>query len=528
MTQAALLALAIVLPDGFPSGPVQTAVVCRGPSGFWPSPKWRSHASRPARVEAGEGGRCRVLARPSGTPFYVASREVVWRRDVEPIHLDASWLRTVRVDQRADHLTWIAADDGERGECGVIEASSECHFLPWNSAGVLLGRSDRMRHVAILEEGSDTAQWTGGAGRLVRVHSPAGAPVEARALRLERSLRRGANNLLEARAAPGIDIVPVGRRGFWIAGSSPGAFIELRSGDAAPLRLPIASLEGAQDMALDVRLWPGEAIEGDVRGPVGPSEGATVILSRIVGGEGDSTRKEEDLPRERIAEVVTDASGRFRFPALNRERHELLAIHPVHGRARRIATPPDYPRLLLRPRARIRGRVLRNGIPIEAALVRVVPALETVAGVKNPLLLAIPSVQTGNDGRFEVNVPDEGRINLIVSSSDGAIRIELGDSSSLAEYVDVGDIRIEPAAEVEVTADLPAGCRLQGAGPLGTPGLSIVSAVPAGEGRWRFRPTMPGRWFFAATCGTEELTVEPPVVVIGSGHRQPIVLKVRR
>lgn len=528
MTQAAIIALAIVLPGPVSTGPIDLAVVCRERNGAWPSPSWHAHAAPPQILESREGRRCRVLARPRASTFYAASREVLWRRDAQPVYVEPGWLRTVRMDAQEGKGTWLGVEDDPLVECQSAESGApECWFVPWESAGVMIAESDGGKHVAIFARGMTVSSASLDSGRLLRVHAPSSSPIEARALRLERSLRTGAGRLLEARPSPGVMITAVGPRAVWVSGAGDRAFLEIRSGSAAPQRIPLAALAGAPDTPVDVRLPPGEVVEGDVRGFAGPADGATVILSRIVD-EGDTRTEEEERPRERIAERVADESGRFRFDGLTRDRHELLAIHPVHGRALRVVSPPEYPRLVLRPRARIRGRILRNGIPVPGALVQVLPALDAVASARNPLLLASASARSGTDGRFEINAGDQGRVVVAISSEEGSARVDLGDTATLGEIADLGDIRITDPPAIELIADLPRGCALHAAGPMGSAGLSIVAAVERGEARWRFSPPVSGRWFFAALCGGRELALEPAIVDIGTETRQPVVLRIRR
>jgi hypothetical protein len=305
----------------------------------------------------------------------------------------------------------------------------------------------------------------------------------------------------------------------------------LRAPGAATTRLPLDSLAGPPAIPHDVRLPPAEAIDGTVRGGGVLAAGVTVILSRLIE-DGDprvaEKKKEEELPLERLGEVVTGPDGRFRFDGLGRARYQLLAVHPAHGRAQALVTPPAYPRLQLEPRAVIRGRVLENGIPVAAAHVQLLPSLEAVAAARNPILLATEAGRTGSDGRFQVIAPDEGLVVLAVGTGRSSQRIDLGDAASLAKVVDVGDIRLEDPRELDVFADVPDGCRLQAAGPLGVAGMRIVAPVPVSRGHWRFTPPSGGRWLFAAICGRDEVALEPAVVDIQPGHRESIVLKVRR
>lgn len=525
--QPVLIALALILPDVVPPGPSQVAVLCRETSGRWPAIVWQPFDAAARTVVAHEHSRCRVLIRPLGRAGYLSSAETEWAERAGPVMIRGEWLRTVRVEPQAAELTWIGAHDTPGVECRAQGGASECLFVPDDASGVIVGRFGAAPAVAFVGRGDTTGAWRETAhGRFLRVASATAASIEARALRLERALTRGAGTLFEVRSVAGIEIYPIDRGAFWIEGRAPGAFIELQGSGSAPQRIPIESLAGAPEVPVDRRLGPGEVIEGDVRGRAGAAGGTTVILSRII--EGDQRLDDESRPRERIADVMTDDAGRFRFGSLARARYELLALHPSHGRARVIVTAPQYPRLILKPRARIRGRVLRNGIPAAAASVVLLPALDAIVAASNPLLLATEPVQSGLDGRFEITAPGDGDLVLAIRLGNASARIELGEAAALREVVDLGDIRIEDSQAIELIVDLPQGCSLRAAGPMGTAGLSIVNAVPIGPGRWRVTPPVLGRWLFVGICGATELALDPTIVELQPGRRGPVVLKVRK
>lgn len=526
MTQAALLALAIVLPDGVPDGPVAAAVLCRDAGRRWPAVVWRPHDTVPRQVTAPSGASCRVLIRPAGTPEYLASREVIWEDRAAPIRVEPRWLREVSAAGGGDNVTWLGESEAHDVECDP-RPEPHCLFVPFDTPGVLIVEGSADLRYAVFPAGVTRAAWSvAKTGRLVRVIAPAAQPVSARAITIGPLLKRGSSSMVQARPDPAVRITPVGLSAFWIEGAAPGALIELRGGGAAPLRVPLAELMISPSLPFDARLLPEEIIEGEVRASGVAAEGVTVLLSRI--DERPPSRRDDPLQLERVAEAVTDAAGRFRFSGLGRERHELLAVHPSLGRARAVVTPPGFPRLDLKPRARVRGRVVANGIPVSSAIVRVLPSLEAVAAAPNPLLLASAPAASGADGRFEVIVPDEGRVVLAIHAGERVQRVDLGDAASMGEIVEIGDVRLEEPQEIEVLIELPEGCRLQAAGPLGVAGLSVVSLTRTGAARWRFAPPARGRWLFAALCGKEEVALDPAVVDLSQPRREPIVLTVRR
>jgi len=529
--------LEVTLLEGFPDGPAAAAVLCRDGAGRWRGVEWQAHAAPPASVAGPAGSRCRVLMRPAGAGTYLASDEIVWDPGAQPVRIQPAWLRSLSAPPGVERLFWVGAVDSHGVECDATTTGSRCLFVPADVAGVIVAPVHAGVLFALVSRGAGArVAWRAApSGRLLRVRSPGPGAVTARAITIERALKHGAGQLREARAAPAVGITSLDGGAFWIEGSVPGAWLELRAPGAATTRLPLDSLAGPPSIPHDMRLPPAEAIDGTVRSGGALAEGVTVILSRLIEDDPRAAekkaaeqKKDEELPLERLGEAVTGPDGRFRFDGLGRERYQLLAVHSAHGRAQALVTPPAFPRLQLEPRAVIRGRVLQNGIPVASAHVHLLPSLEAVAAARNPILLATEAARSGPDGRFQVIAPDEGLVVLAVGTGRSSQRIDLGDAASLAKVVDVGDIRLEDPRELDVFADLPDGCRLQAAGPLGIAGMRIVAPVPVSRAHWRFTPPALGRWLFAAICGREEIALEPAVIDIRPGHRDPVVLKVRR
>ena len=524
------LTLGLSLPEGFPQRETAIAVVCRDGSGRWGWVQWRIHASPPSSLSGGAGSRCRIMVRPSPAVAYLASDEFVWGERANPIRVQPAWLRTVRAPGGAGDLAWVGVSDTGGVECDSRPDESRCLFVPVDVAGVIVAPEPSVVRFAMAPRGAmgPSVAWKSArSARLVRILPPGGGIAGARAITIEPALKQGAGHLREARAAPAVVITRLDAAAFWVEGNQPRVLLELRHAKFATLRLPLESLSSAAAVPFDVRLAVEEVIEGEVRSRGLPVEGATVILSRLID-DGTRAIKEDDRPIERMEEIVTDAAGRFRFAGLARERYEVLAVHPAHGRARAQVMPSAMPRLLLKPRAVVRGRVVENGVPVSSAVVQMLPMSDAVAAARNPILLASEPVRTGVDGRFEAVVPEEGRVVLAISAGRSSRRLELGDARSLGEIVEIGDIRLEEPREFDVFVDLPEGCRLQAAGPLGVAGLSVLSPTSVAPGRWRFAPPSSGRWVFAGICGTQEIGLDPAVLDIRPGHRDAIVLKVRR
>ena len=529
-----LLALTVAVPETA-NGQLETSLICRDERGGWNGADvWRPLQVAAARLTAPAGARCRVLIRAGRGGAYMASDDVSWSRASEPVQIRPKLWRTVRAPAVDGEPHWLGAS-GDGAPCDRSSIGTRCLFVPAEDPGVIVAvRSDAtlfaLRAPAAYgaappEAGWQTAPW----GRLVRVSAPAHARFSARVVTIASALRYGRGLLREPRASSHARIHGLGRQAFWIEGGrSLSAQIEIRAPGAAASRLRLEDVKASALVALHLALAPEEVVEGDVRSRGVLMEGVTVVLSKLLDIPPDSNVKEDERPMELVGETKTDEVGRFSFKGLSRDTYQLLAMHPSRGRARATVQAPFHSRLILTPRAVVRGRVLTNGVPAAAAFISMLPSFETIVDAPNPMLLVSEAVRTGLDGRFESALPDEGRMALTVSHEGATARVDLGDASMLPPVVDVGDIQLDAPFEIELLADLPPTCLLQAAGPMGQPGMTLIKAVSAGAGRWLMRPALPGRWFLEASCGGREVALETPVVQIDRGRLTPLVLRLRR
>lgn len=542
MTAAALLfaatvaapnqSLSILMPHTLPAGEREVSVACRDSRAGWiAAVEWREMAGPSFSVQAAVAGRCRVLVRPLGATSYLASAEAVLGRSTPAISIDSQWLRTVDAPPSGGEVRWLGANGNDDVECVALADRSRCWFVPAASAGAIVSHSASRLLFALVPPGE--LQWAGAWrtavwARLVRVRAPSEV-VTADIISLHASLKHGSGRMREARPASGVAISRLAPAAFWLAGTiAPESYLELRSDGAATTRVPLATISSPDAAAIDVALVHHVVITGEVRGPGSIAEGATVMIARILDTPGSAKVPDRERPLERVAETVVGPSGEFRFESLGAGQYELLAVHPSRGRASAIVSPPAHTRLLLRPRATIRGQVLRNGIPVRGAVVRALPSIDAVTAARNPAALGAEAVRSGATGRFEVIAPDEGRVTLSISAEEGAFRLELGAAESLAEVTDVGEVRLDDPLEVEIVVELPGGCDVRAAGPMGAVGLTAIRAAAIAQGRWVLRPPHAGRWLLAGVCQAHELALDPAVIQIPPARHGPIFLKVRR
>ncbi|MEX2271881.1 MAG: carboxypeptidase-like regulatory domain-containing protein [Vicinamibacterales bacterium] len=520
---------AIDVPPEFLHGEVETSLICRDGRGRWVTlSDWRRAAGPSLMVMGPVGRRCRVLVRPAGSPDYLTSREAEWGAVVQTMSVRPGWQRTVRAPAAEGEVIWIGASGHEGIECESLQDQSRCLFVPVDAAGLIAAAGARLRVALVREqETQPITVWRSAlGGRLVRVRVPSDAAVEARPVVVRPLLTRGSGQMTEPRPASGVSLHRLTPQAFWVEGDPASqAEVEFRSPGAATTRIPLGAMLTTVPAALDIALPVEELLTGEVRSRGALIDGVTVMLARVLD-VSDPATPEEERPLERIGEAVTDGSGSFAFAGLARGKYELLAVHPSRGRTRAVAVPPHHARLELRPRALIRGRVMQEGVPV-SAVVQALPSIDAVAAARNPAALGVEPVRTGVDGRFELVAPDEGRVMLAVTADGGSLRMDLGEAGSLGPVLDLGDIQLRPALGLDVIVDLPAGCELQAAGPMGAMGLRVVRGEMIAPGRWRVALPLSGRWLFAGICGGEELGLDPPVIEIPPPRAGPILLKVR-
>ncbi|MDQ3070070.1 MAG: carboxypeptidase-like regulatory domain-containing protein [Acidobacteriota bacterium] len=524
---------AIALPPDFPNGDAVVSVACRDRvTGAFTPDRWRAVPLDAPVAVAERGARCRVLVRPIGRGAYVATPEVVWEHGIDPLRAGPRWLRTVHAPAVAFDVSWVGVTD-DHVQCRASSVDAQCMFVPAEIAGVMIAQANGSVWYALAAPATQHVVWQRApAGRLVRAGVQGGAAVTAAITSLRPAIRAGSGQLLDRRTSSAARIHRVGPSSFWVEGEfGDDVELELRSPGASRVVLPLLSVLRSPSVPLDVPMAREETIDGDVRSRGLLLEGATVALSLLLPALDTKPVKDAHRRRERLAETVTDGAGRFRFDGLSPGQYEVYAVHPQRGRVRAVLTPTAFPRLVLEPARIARGRVTRHGIPVQGALVSALPALETVMAAPNPLALAVETMPTAADGRFEILLPEEGRVALLISSGPASQRFDLGDIEALPAVTEVGDIKLAAPIDVEILLELPDGCALQAAGPFGETGVSVIRAAVLSPGRWRLPLPMAGRWIVAGTCAGMEVALDPPVLDIreaGPASQKPVVLRVRR
>ena len=532
---APVAALTVLVPTAGEHGRFEVSLICRDPRGGWNGGEtWQPADSPSVKLSGPRDARCRALLRPLGRATYLISDEVRWDPAAGPVSLRPGLLRMIQAPAVDGDPHWLGAS-GSIAQCDRTPTRIRCLFVPRDEPGVVVSVHGNRTYFALAQHrGSDpvpselswrSAPW----GRFVRVHIPAGTSLEARVVIVESALRRGKGMLRERRGSTAAQVHAIGGQSLWIEGSQDlAARLDISAAGSATQRLQLDVVKGPPLVPLELSPPPEEVIDGDVRARGVLIEGTVVILARLLGQPSGLDEDDEKVPMELIGEAKTDSAGRFSFHGLSRGRHELLAMHSSRGRARAFVLAPSHSRLVLTPRASLRGRVLSNGVPAAGASISVLPSFDAVADARNPMLLMTEPVRSGVDGRFEAALPEEGGLSVTVVHEGTSARVELGEASTLPPVVDVGDIKLQAPFDVELLADLPPGCTLYAAGPFGEPGMTLVTGVAVAAGRWRLRAPLPGRWFFEASCEGREVGLETPMVQIDRTLTRPVVLRRRR
>lgn len=521
----------IVVPAAMQGRELEIAVVCRETQGGWSGVEaWSRLDTRAPRAVVRNG--CRVLLRVAGSGVYAASGVVYDKSASESItFLPGAW-RTARAGRAASQPYWVS-DASPAAECMRTSTASLCLFVSADDPGVLVTIDEAGLRFALspFGKGGDAAWRAAPWGRFVRVRAPGGRDWSARVSVLVPALKHGRDLLRHSRVSEAAVVHRLGDGAIWLEGGEPepGARLELTGRGAATTQVELSRVRGSPLTSFDVALAPEEIVEGEVRSDGRLLGGAAVNLMRLLAPPARRGAADEDeRPMERVAESVTDATGRFRFDGLPRGDYELSISHPRRGRARLAVRAPSVQRVTLKPHSLVRGRVVRAGVPVAGAVVTVLPSYDAVLAARDPSVLIGESARTALDGRFELVTPDQGHLTLTALGEEGASRVALGDAQALPSIVELGDLRLDDQLDIVILLDLPAACVVSAAGPLGQPGIMLRRTEWVSPGRWILRSALEGRWLMEASCDGVDIELDPPMLEISRGRRELVRLTPRR
>ncbi len=479
----------------------------------------------------GEPGRLTTLiARPVGRSWYFVEGPFQWPEQNARRLMDSTPRRTLAgaLDATAPwplDVKWLPSDhdlDDNRALCETRSRGAwQCAGVPWNAAGVVLAVGYEGIGFAIASEGSrqgasesPTLEWARW-GRFLSI-LPSGKAVDVSAWTNARSESRRRSLREQFEPNPSVRIEKVGT-GFWVVGfnQSRNGFLQIEGAGIATTRVHLSDLaSGPPDLPMTIQPQDAVQVDGRVILPDGtPASRALILVSEVLTA-GPYERLNHEPKRRRLAEVRSDQTGYFTVSGLARQPYEFLVLDSSWGRARLIHTP-DASNVTIRLRriSRISGRVVRKGLPIAGLPVRLRPDLRTFAEAAEPLdYLALEAV-TGSDGRFVLALPPAGSSELqLGNDASGYARRRVPETREMLHDIELGDVELGRATPVVATLLTNEPCDLLAAGPMGSSGITMVSADRQLDGTFSLMVPEAGRWLVTARCGGRELLLEPAFI----------------
>ena len=389
-----------------------------------PDPTWRlvrsieTEGDREVILYGTPGRTTLVVVECPGRPGYSLHGPRVWGRRgaVETIHFRRR--RTVRaafgtpsaqtvrmvLPQQYDGDQWPECDLHPRGPV-------ECIGVPYEATGVAVseGRSGLSwagavpRAATVQTVSSVAAHW----GRPIYfIDAAGGTGADLRVTAWRHSRRPPGVSRPRLRVVPDsqTDVHQIGPRSFWVVGRTDtnDRFLEVKGARATTVRIDVKTLIGAAaDQPLRVFLRPTVPVAGLVVDTGGaPVEGALVSLFELIRSRPPTGEAlgDEIVTKRWIAETTSDPSGRFLLNGPPPGEYEFLAAHPTRGRSvgeRQVDGTPIT--LRLRPTPRVRGRVLRDHLPLVGVAVRSVPDQLVFARAADPVEVLAPGDGHGRE-----------------------------------------------------------------------------------------------------------------------------------
>ncbi len=440
-----------------------------------------------------------------------------------PAAIGAAW-RAVYISVEASHDTTCQLLPLDRWTCADLPADA-------NGIVVIVGeRAIAYRAVRAIDPSFIIRRW----GRLLAIQHGSIADEElvqttVTAWAPARSQFRPRSTRALLTADPSIDVLTVAPGAFWVAGDAGngGRFLLVGGGGFATTRVMLSAMEaGEVDTPLVVAPAPASTLSGRVEDAQGTDiDGTDVELFELLEPRTDLTGEEIlAAPLVRSALARTQADGTFAFERLGDGPFVLLVTDPFRGRGEAVAMSAREPAVIrLRPPRHARGRVLRAGLPVDGARVRLIPDPQTLAAADDVRDLAAPDLSTTADGRFAMALPPVISGALQITAADGSsVRTALPSPAGSGD-LDLGNILLPDPQRVVVRLVGGDGCVVSAVGPLGLLGVTIVRQSESTDlVRWLDIPE-PGRWMLNADCGSRPASVTPDVLVIGDSDTPSIV-----
>ena len=319
---------------------------------------------------------------------------------------------------------------------------------------------------------------------------------------------------------------------LWVSGvgSLEDRLIEVTGPGIATQRVLLTDiLAGPPLLPFYVRVTPAMTIHGSVVSSRGKeASGAIVSVSELIDPpkrRPPRNAETETVKKRWVSELVTDGDGAFVLDGVGLGRYEFVVVHVSLGRVKTVRVVDGRPLTLrLETARRVRGRVLVDNQPATGVSVRVVPDLAAYRDALDPIDVVAPAAVSDMNGRFDLVLPSRGRGEVLFGLAGAANRRwPFGDVERLPPVTDLGDVALPSPVIVRVY--LTGGpCDLRAAGPIGTLGTTMVTAIREPPGPlYRFELPEAGFWWLDATCDDRPAELHPPVLQIDQNGTPQLV-----
>jgi hypothetical protein len=420
-------------------------------------------------------------------------------------------------------VVWI--DGGEQTAVACAAAAST-----WSCAGpttqpgiVAIIGQDALAFVAVGSTGIEPAQ-TRTWGRLLVLTPSAADPAALADVTLAprapaRSPHRPRTTRFMPATQPGVDVVRLSDAAFWVAGDDGDrdAFVEIAGSRIATTRISVAVLRSdAPEAGALVSVTAAVPLRGRVTDTRGAPVGDVVVelFEPLPALSPDATGTfDETSSVIRTAAATADGDGLFVFDRVAGGPFLVVVADPRRGRGTVVArSAADDVAVKVKPPPVAVGRVLRGGVPVAGARVRFIPAQTTLTLSSDPRDVLADEASSDHDGRFDVPLPPGVAGVVQITSADGAVA-RVGTPPVDQQRLELGDVPLPVPRRVLVRLLDAVPCELTATGPIGSLGLTTVTATPMG-GVYELLVPEPGDWALAAQCGGRDRTVAPMLVSV--------------
>ncbi|MEZ4400307.1 MAG: carboxypeptidase-like regulatory domain-containing protein [Kofleriaceae bacterium] len=276
---------------------------------------------------------------------------------------------------------------------------------------------------------------------------------------------------------------------FELSGMTPGKYdLKVTGADFAErTQGDVVVTAGAITDVGTVTVTAGRKVSGRVVDGKGtPVEGATVLVGKMIFGDGKTTSADPG-GQAGLRTATTAASGEFVVRGLGRGDSVVVAEHPAQGRSIAVSLPPGKAdvtglTITLRGYGALIGTVTRKGQPVAGATITATPAGSSGQAT---------FVQAGPDGRFVIDKLPEGKTSvqamqqqmMSTVSSSVTVAVVAGQQVDASIDIPAGDVNLTAKVEPEPGATVNAAWMLLMRGAFAAVnGRQLMDAFLASQG----------------------------------------------